>query len=166
MSTPIVNTEGTRSSSSASDSFGSVIDSTARNMRVHRADAIALSTSHRVGFIFGYGVFCDFDRLLKNRSAWFCFLPCLLLHFAEFFGSRCYPSVSTWGSCIPFHSTTLWDPLYEATSRSTFHCKSLLLFLMLLYFLKLWWLLYISFGRNSIFPIISGYRYLSSTCWT
>ncbi|KAF7582860.1 Integrase core domain family protein [Clavispora lusitaniae] len=45
MSTPIVNTEGTRSSSSSSDSFGSVIDSTARNMRVHRADAIALSAS-------------------------------------------------------------------------------------------------------------------------
>ncbi|OVF05182.1 hypothetical protein A9F13_24g00880 [Clavispora lusitaniae] len=47
MSTPIVNTEGTRSSSSSSDSFGSVIDSTARNMRVHRADAIALSASQR-----------------------------------------------------------------------------------------------------------------------
>ena len=46
MSSPIINTEGTRSSSSSSNSYGSAIDSTARSMEVHIASSIAQSTSH------------------------------------------------------------------------------------------------------------------------
>lgn len=49
MSSPIINTEGTRSSSSSSNSYGSAIDSTARSMEVHIASSIAQSTSQQDG---------------------------------------------------------------------------------------------------------------------
>lgn len=48
MSNPTVNTEGTRPSSSSSNSTGSVLDSTTRETGVYRADILALSTSQNI----------------------------------------------------------------------------------------------------------------------